>query len=75
MKKMIDSLLAMQKTDYVPDSMGYEVLNRAITLLTQLHDAQVRSTVSLKEKLIENTGAVSGTITIGNPDIYWEKHL
>ena len=73
MKKIIDDLVAMQKTDYVPDSMGYEVLDRAITLLTQFHNEQVVSTVSLKEKLIENT--VSGTITIGNPDIHWEKHL
>jgi hypothetical protein len=75
MKKIIDSLLAMQKTDYVPDSMGYEVLDRAITLLTQLYDKERKSTVSLKEKLIENPGAMSGTITIGNPDIHWEKHL
>jgi len=73
MKKIIDSLKTMQRIDYVPDSMGYEVLDKAITLLSQLHDSQAVEDVSLKAKLIENPGAVSGTM--GSHDIHWEKHV
>jgi hypothetical protein len=62
MKKIIDDLLAMQKTDYLPDSMGYQVLDKAIQTLRR-YDT------------IDNPGAISGTITVGSPDIHWEKHL
>jgi hypothetical protein len=75
MKKIIDDLLAMQRLDYIPDSMGYEVLDKAIALLTQLHDEQAVSETITVGRFIENRQTMSGTITVGSPDIHWEKHL
>ena len=40
MKKIIEDLKAMQRIDYIPDSIGYKLLEDVISLLTMLHDAE-----------------------------------
>jgi hypothetical protein len=40
MKKIIEDLRAMQRIDYIPDSIGHKILDDVISLLTLLNDSE-----------------------------------
>lgn len=40
MEKMLNELKAMQRIDYVPESVGYKLLDDVIALLTLLNDSE-----------------------------------
>lgn len=78
MKKLIDDLLAMQKLDYVPDSMGYQVLDKAIQTLRRHDIYSINNPGAMSGTISSGAGTGydwSGTVTVGSQDIHWEKHL